>query len=79
MKGFANLEQPIANIRSHGVPVVVAVNAFKNDSPDELNWVCEQAEAAAVSTHWTDGGEGWKGLQGRRQSRCVRGAIQISL
>lgn len=62
-KGFANLEQHIANVTSHGVPVVVAVNAFKDDSPDELNWVCERAklagaEAAAVSTHWADGGRG---------------------
>jgi formyltetrahydrofolate synthetase len=62
-KGFANLEQHIANVISHGVPVVVAVNAFKDDSPDELNWVCERAklagaEAAAVSTHWADGGRG---------------------
>ncbi|MBI4002627.1 MAG: formate--tetrahydrofolate ligase [Nitrospira defluvii] len=62
-KGFGNLEQHIANVRSHGVPVVVAVNAFKDDSSDELNWVCERAkaagaEAAAVSTHWADGGCG---------------------
>ena len=62
-KGFANLRQHIANVRTHGVPVVVAVNAFKDDSLDELNWVCERAkavgaEAAAVSTHWEDGGRG---------------------
>ena len=62
-KGFANLEQHIANVRFHGVPVVVAVNAFKDDSADELNWVCERAmaggaDAAAVSTHWSDGGRG---------------------
>ena len=62
-KGFANLEQHIANVRAHGVPVVVAVNAFKDDSPEELNWVCERAmtagaAAAAVSTHWADGGQG---------------------
>lgn len=62
-KGFANLEQHIANVRAHGVPVVVAVNAFKDDSPKELEWVCERAlaagaAAAAVSTHWTDGGKG---------------------
>lgn len=62
-KGFANLEQHIANVRAHGVPVVVAVNAFSDDSSDELNWVCERAkaagaEAAAVSTHWADGGRG---------------------
>lgn len=42
-QGFANLEQHIANVRAHGVPVVVAVNAFKDDSTDELNWVCERA------------------------------------
>jgi len=62
-QGFANLEQHIANVRAHGVPVVVAVNAFKDDSADELNWVCERAleggaSAAAVSTHWADGGRG---------------------
>jgi formate--tetrahydrofolate ligase len=62
-KGFANLEHHIANVRAHGVPVVVAVNAFKDDSPEELNWVCERAmtagaAAAAVSTHWADGGQG---------------------
>ncbi|MEK6803909.1 MAG: formate--tetrahydrofolate ligase [Nitrospirota bacterium] len=62
-QGFANLEQHIANVRAHGVPVVVAVNAFKDDSSDELNWVCERAlaagaSAAAVSTHWSDGGRG---------------------
>ena len=62
-QGFANLEQHIANVLAHGVPVVVAVNAFKDDSTDELNWVCERAleggaSAAAVSTHWSDGGRG---------------------
>ena len=62
-QGFANLEQHSANVRAHGVPVVVAVNAFKDDSADELNWVCERAleggaSAAAVSTHWSDGGRG---------------------
>lgn len=62
-KGFANLEQHIANVKVHGVPVVVAVNAFKDDPHDELEWVRERAlevgaSDAAVSTHWTDGGKG---------------------
>ncbi len=66
-KGFANLEQHIANVRAHGVPVVVAVNAFQDDSPEELSWVCERAksagaDAAAVSTHWADGGRGAEDL-----------------
>lgn len=66
-KGFANLEQHIANVKSHGVPTVVAVNAFKDDSPQELEWVRDQAirvgaVAAAVSTHWADGGKGSEDL-----------------
>lgn len=66
-KGFANLEQHIANIRAHGVPVVVAVNAFKDDPADELQWVRERslesgAADAAVSTHWADGGRGAEAL-----------------
>ncbi len=62
-KGFANLEQHIANARAHGIPVVVAVNAFKDDVPAELEWVRNRSREvgaidAAVSTHWADGGRG---------------------
>ncbi|MGQ0556414.1 MAG: formate--tetrahydrofolate ligase [Nitrospiraceae bacterium] len=62
-KGIANLEQHVANVLAHGAPVVVAVNAFKDDPLDELDWVREQslrmgAADAAVSTHWADGGKG---------------------
>ncbi|NGZ10059.1 MAG: formate--tetrahydrofolate ligase [Nitrospira sp. LK70] len=62
-KGMANLEQHVSNVRTHGVPVVVAVNAFKDDPQNELDWVREQslkmgAADAAVSTHWVDGGKG---------------------
>jgi formate--tetrahydrofolate ligase len=66
-RGFANLEQHIANVKAHGVPAVVAVNAFKDDPPQELEWVREQAQkvgaaGAAVSTHWADGGKGSEDL-----------------
>ncbi|ALA60541.1 Formate--tetrahydrofolate ligase [Nitrospira moscoviensis] len=62
-KGFANLEQHIANAQAHGVPAVVAVNAFRDDPPAELAWVRDQAlkagaAGAAVSTHWAEGGKG---------------------
>lgn len=62
-KGFANLEQHIANVKAHGVPVVVAVNAFQDDPRTELEWVRNRslevgAVDAAVSTHWADGGKG---------------------
>ena len=56
-KGFANLEQHIANARAHGIPVVVAVNAFRDDISSELEWVRNRSREvgaidAAVSTHW---------------------------
>jgi formate--tetrahydrofolate ligase len=67
--GFANLEQHIANVRAHGIPVVVAVNAFTNDPTAELEWVRERsckagAFDAAISTHWADGGRGAEQLAG---------------
>lgn len=66
-KGFANLEQHIANVRAHGVPVVVAVNAFVGDPPAELEWVRSEAckagaSDAAVATHYADGGRGAEAL-----------------
>jgi formyltetrahydrofolate synthetase len=66
-KGFANLEQHIANVKAHGVPVVVAVNGFIDDPVSELEWVRERSQEvgavdAAISTHWADGGEGAKDL-----------------
>ena len=66
-KGFANLEQHIANVKAHGVPVVVAVNAFRDDPVAELEWVRERSREAgavdaAVSTHWADGGKGAEAL-----------------
>jgi formate--tetrahydrofolate ligase len=67
VKGFANLEQHIANVKAHGVPVVVAVNAFTEDMQSELEWVREKSKEAgavdaAVSTHWSEGGKGAEAL-----------------
>jgi formate--tetrahydrofolate ligase len=63
VRGFPNLEQHIANVKSHGIPVVVAINAFKDDPPSELEWLrreaCKAGAAeAAVSTHYAEGGRG---------------------
>jgi formate--tetrahydrofolate ligase len=50
-------------VKAHGVPVVVAVNAFNEDRQSELEWVREESRKAgamdaAVSTHWAEGGKG---------------------
>jgi len=62
-KGFANLEQHIANVKAHGVPVIVALNAFKDDLIAELEWVCARSREAgagdaAISLHYAEGGKG---------------------
>ena len=60
--GAANLRKQVENIRIHGVPVVVAVNAFPTDHPSEWRAIVEIAESmgvpVAVSHHFTQGGRG---------------------
>jgi len=60
--GGVNLVKQIENIRLHGVPPVVAVNAFPGDHPSEHAAVREIAESmgarAAVCTHFAKGGAG---------------------
>jgi formate--tetrahydrofolate ligase len=76
-RGFPNLEQHIANVKAHGIPVVVAINAFKDDPRAELEWVRQQAckagaAEAAISTHYADGGKGSEDL-----ARAVIRAAQL--
>ena len=60
--GAANLRKQIANIRLHGVPAVVAINAFPTDHASEHEIIrqiaTEENARAAVSTHFSDGGRG---------------------
>jgi formate--tetrahydrofolate ligase len=60
--GGANLRKQVENIRVHGVPPVIAVNAFTSDHPSEHRAIQEIADElgvrVAVATHHTDGGRG---------------------
>jgi formate--tetrahydrofolate ligase len=60
--GAANLQKQIDNIRLHGVPPVVAVNAFPGDHPSEYRIIHDVAASmgvrCAVSMHFADGGAG---------------------
>ncbi len=62
-KGCSNMVRLIANARSFGIPVVVAINRFKDDTDNEVALVRRLAiEAGAsdavVSNHWALGGAG---------------------
>ena len=75
-KGFCNLGKQIDNARKFGVPVVVAINVFATDSPEELDLVRRlslQAGAfdAVLCRHWARGGEGATDL-----ARAVEKAVQ---
>jgi formyltetrahydrofolate synthetase len=65
--GLPNLGAHIKNALRYGIPVVVAVNGFKDDTEAELEMVRqyaleEGALDAVVTTHWADGGAGAKKL-----------------
>jgi formate--tetrahydrofolate ligase len=61
-KGCPNLGRHIENLKSFGVPVVVAINHFVNDTDAEVravkDYVSKQGAEAVVSRHWELGSEG---------------------
>lgn len=62
MKGFENLTRHVENLRHFGVPMVVAINRFPDDTQQEVDLVrqhCAELEVEAIScTHHADGGAG---------------------
>jgi formate--tetrahydrofolate ligase len=65
-KGMENLEKHIENINKFGVPTVVAINRFPDDSEAELELVRKKCEDlgvnVALSEVWAKGGEGGEEL-----------------
>uniref|UniRef100_A0A8B9J4M5 C-1-tetrahydrofolate synthase, cytoplasmic n=1 Tax=Astyanax mexicanus TaxID=7994 RepID=A0A8B9J4M5_ASTMX len=62
-KGCSNLRKQVENAKHFGVPVVVAVNAFKTDTDAEVQLICKLSKEAGAfdavpCTHWADGGAG---------------------
>ncbi len=61
-RGIVNLEKHIENLQQYGVPVIVTLNSFVTDSPEENKFVknfCEERGCEfALSRVWEHGGEG---------------------
>lgn len=62
-KGCVNMVAHIQNALRFGIPVVVAVNKFKDDTDNEVALVRKiakeaGAEDAVMSNHWAEGGKG---------------------
>ena len=60
--GLANLGQHLKSMSRYGVPVVVAVNRFVSDTPEEIemveNYVRERGAEAYMADVWAQGGAG---------------------
>ena len=67
--GCSNLARHIRNVKSFGVPVVVAINRFSADTDAEVEKVREAAKQYGVTaidcTHWANGGAGTEELAQR--------------
>jgi formate--tetrahydrofolate ligase len=65
-QGIANLEKHLESLNMYGVPVVVALNQFPDDTQEEIDLVKNKCVALgadlALSTVWSEGGKGGEEL-----------------
>jgi formate--tetrahydrofolate ligase len=76
-KGCANLGKHIENARLFGIPVVVAVNRFTEDTDAEVKLIQERAvaagaEGAYLSEVWAKGGDGGRELAEAVAAACEK-------
>ncbi|MCT8160970.1 formate--tetrahydrofolate ligase [Pseudoruegeria sp. SHC-113] len=68
-KGCPNLGRHIENVKSFGVPVVVAINHFVTDTDAEVqavkDYVASMGSEAILCQHWAKGSEGTEALATR--------------
>ncbi|OTN76493.1 formate-tetrahydrofolate ligase [Enterococcus sp. 8G7_MSG3316] len=64
--GFSNLARHVSNLRKYQIPVVVALNAFVQDTEAERNLVetlCQEIDVQVARTNvWAEGGAGGEAL-----------------
>jgi len=80
--GCANLGRHIGNLKSFGVPVVVAINHFVTDTDAEVqavkDYVETQGSEAILSRHWELGSEGSEPLARRVAEIAESGQSQFA-
>ena len=80
--GCSNLGRHIENLKSFGVPVVVAINHFVTDTDAEVqavkDYVTSQGSEAIVSQHWEFGGKGAEALATRVAEIADAGTANFS-
>lgn len=80
--GCANLGRHIGNVKSFGVPVVVAINHFAGDTDAEVAavqaYVETQGSEAVLCKHWADGSAGTEDLAHKVVELAESGASQFA-
>ena len=80
--GCANLGRHIGNLKSFGVPVVVAINHFVTDTDAEVqavkDYVESQGSEAILSQHWEHGSKGSEALATRVAEIADSGISQFA-
>ncbi len=81
-EGCANLGRHIGNLKSFGVPVVVAINHFVTDTDAEIqavkDYVATQGAEAILSQHWEHGSKGSEALATRVAEIADSGVSQFA-
>jgi formate--tetrahydrofolate ligase len=81
-KGCPNLGRHIANVKSFGVPVVVAINHFYSDTDAEVAavkaYVAEQGAEAILCKHWANGSAGIEDLAKKVVALAESGASHFA-
>ncbi len=81
-RGCSNLGRHIENIKSFGVPAVVAINHFVKDTDAEVAVVKKYVESlgseAILCKHWADGSKGTEDLAKRIVEIAESGASQFA-
>ncbi|PNH98334.1 formate--tetrahydrofolate ligase [Vibrio diazotrophicus] len=79
--GFENLKWHINNVNKYGIPAVVAINRFPQDTNEELQQLIELIEAlpndveVSISEGFVKGGEGTKELAEKVIKQCEKTSL----
>jgi len=81
--GLVNLGRHVRNVRSFGVPVIVAINHFTSDTEAEHQLIADICEAefeveAVQCRHWADGAAGAEQLARCVVARCESGEARFA-
>ncbi|CAN7536325.1 formate--tetrahydrofolate ligase [Rhizobium sp. LjRoot30] len=81
-KGFANLARHIENVKTFGVPVIVAINHFISDTDAEIaavqSFAASHGVEAVLCRHWAEGSAGIEALAHKVVELAESGQSQFS-